>query len=1137
MSGRQFNVLLALVILESSSATLAAQVHGLPFVQNFDSVAPPLLPSGWSSTQNRTPGVNDFTTTSGTPRSLPSAVLSTNATIGQSLVSPLFDFSGQLPDKLIFYTRRSVTHLARMVVEASLDSGITYPLQIEDSLLNTGSTNYVVSSSPLPSVLTTSHSVRFRWRIIPDASGSSGTLRIDDVSITVLATNDLALSRIRFEPLRPVENDSVKVVSTVRNVGFQLAQSFGVDFFVDANNDSLPEPEEFVAGATSTTGLGVGDSLNLSVSLGRFPAGEKVIIGKIVFVPDQNPSNDVRAMGLTIGYRYGSVVVNEIMYAPTSTEPEWVELYNTRSDSINLKGWLVSDSNVLTKRTITSTTILIPPNGYVVMTKDSAALVDIHPAIPCRIIDVTGFPTLNNSGDAVVLYDDRVKSMDSVGYVPGWGGNTGGKSLERIDPSAPSTTQANWGTSRHGSTPGVRNSLTRKDHDLRVDSLVIAPDIPVVGDRLELHARIQNIGIQPASPFTVLFFEDLDGDSLAEPGEMIGVFAQSSPLAPLDSVDIVHAIQSPTAGVHPYISVVSFAADEDSTNNVRLMAGIVGYRAGTLLINEVMYSPAAGIPEWVELLNLAPDTVDLKDWKVGNRSFSPRYTISTRRVLIPPTGLLVITKDSALLRQAYSTPPQIVVQAPSLPTFLWNNNGDAVVFLDNRGVVMDSMFFSREWGGASGTSLERIDALAPSNDSTNWVSATDSLGATPGRPNSVLALDFDLRALRAPPVMVPPNTPAFLSVTIQNIGKHPSGQCAVLLYNDRNNDSVGTPEELITQISIAQQLARRESLVVTGQWTNPPAGRHNVIALVDYAEDQRLNNNKIVVPVKVGFLERSLVVNEIMYAPLTGNAEYVEVTNPGERDVDVSGWKITDRPASSGSVNQFVLSATARILHPGEFFVIASDSSLFTLWPELRAIDPRLITIVNQSSLSLNNDGDAVVLRDLLGTAVDSVSYMPSWNNPYVTDYTGRSLERINPLLNSNDARSWSTCAHVKGGTPGRANSIFATSLPVHSQLSFSPNPFSPDGDGREDFTLIQYELPLHTSLINIKIYDVKGRLIRRLANNEPSGSRGTIVWDGRDDGNQKARMGIYVVLLEAIDGGGANLETAKGVVVLAGRL
>ena len=108
---------------------------------------------------------------------------------------------------------------------------------------------------------------------------------------------------------------------------------------------------------------------------------------------------------------------------------------------------------------------------------------------------------------------------------------------------------------------------------------------------------------------------------------------------------------------------------------------------------------------------------------------------------------------------------------------------------------------------------------------------------------------------------------------------------------------------------------------------------------------------------------------------------------------------------------------------------------------------------------------------------------------------------------------------------------------PSSSKLSFSPNPFSPDFDGRDDFTLIQYVLTLPVSAISVRVYDVCGRLIRVLENNSPAGAKGEMVWDGRDDDRRRARIGMYLVVLEAIDPVGGAMESVRGVVVLAARL
>ncbi|MEK9139061.1 MAG: lamin tail domain-containing protein, partial [Bacteroidota bacterium] len=841
---------------------------------------------------------------------------------------------------------------------------------------------------------------------------------------------------------------------------------------------------------------------------------------------------------LRIGYRPFSVVANEIMYAPSGTEPEWVELFNTRGDTINLKDWFVSDNVVTARKLISSSVVFVPPGGYVVLTKDSAALVDIHPEIPSRVVNVSAFPTLNNSGDAVVLYDNRLATMDSVSYTPGWGGNSGGRSLERIDPLARSTTQANWNSSRHPnrSTPGRRNSITRKDHDLALDTVMALPAFPVRGDSIIVTTKIRNQGYQPASMFTLRLYDDFDNDSLAQPTELVSSLVYPGTLPPLDSIVLGLPPFRLTRNDHRLIAQVSFVQDEDSLNNTAYARVRVGHRRGSVVINEIMYSPI-GEPEWFELHNSSAESVDVKDWMVSNRQISSRYILATFSAVLPPFGYAVFTKDTALLLQRYVRLPGLVVQAFSLPTFLFSNSGDAVVVFDNRDLQMDSVRYLPAWGGIGGTSLERIDPLDVSNDSANWSSSSDSMSATPGRENSQASLDHDLRALKSAAISGPPRAPVNLGVTVKNVGRMVGSDFDVAFFDDSNRDSLAAPAELIARVHIAQSLSRRETLRVSSQWPDPAGGIHNVIANVEYVPDLRPSNNSTVFAVKVGYEPRVAVVNEIMFAPFTNEAEYVELLNVSASDIDVGGWKLLDRPGASGGANEVDIPPGPRIVHSGEYFVIASDSTILFRFPGLDSLGARMITIARQSSLNLNNDGDDVVVKDASGTTVDSVAYLPSWHNRNIADPTGRALEKIYPSLASNDPRNWSTCAFGVGGTPGKRNSIYTAALPSQAKVSTSPNPFSPDGDGVEDFTVIHYELPTEVAMVGVKIYDVRGRRIRHLASNEHSGSIRDIVWDGLDDDGQKARVGIYVVLVEGLNETGGSVYSAKGVVVVAAKL
>jgi len=139
--------------------------------------------------------------------------------------------------------------------------------------------------------------------------------------------------------------------------------------------------------------------------------------------------------------------------------------------------------------------------------------------------------------------------------------------------------------------------------------------------------------------------------------------------------------------------------------------------------------------------------------------------------------------------------------------------------------------------------------------------------------------------------------------------------------------------------------------------------------------------------------------------------------------------------------------------------------------------------------------------------------------------------------LGANDPSNWSSSAEPIGATPGKQNSIYTVNLNQDSELSVSPNPFSPDNDGFEDFTIINYKLTQATSQVRIKIYDSKGRLVRTLTNSQASGSSGSVIFDGLGDDGEALRIGIYIIFLEAISEGTGVVETMKTVVVVARKL
>lgn len=97
--------------------------------------------------------------------------------------------------------------------------------------------------------------------------------------------------------------------------------------------------------------------------------------------------------------------------------------------------------------------------------------------------------------------------------------------------------------------------------------------------------------------------------------------------------------------------------------------------------------------------------------------------------------------------------------------------------------------------------------------------------------------------------------------------------------------------------------------------------------------------------------------------------------------------------------------------------------------------------------------------------------------------------------------------------------------------LGVLPKMITPNNDGQNDKALFRFANP-KGSLVSIKIYDVKGALVRKLddtnrSSDDQSGT-GFIAWDGTDKDNQAVMPGVYIYQFEA------EGKTVNGSIVVA---
>ena len=461
---------------EAPQAPLQAPggLTGFPYTENFDSASPPLLPAGWGSTRNRAAETPDMTVSQSASRSAPNCVCATNATVAQALSSPEFDFAGVVPERLTWFMRRSATFAASVIPECSTDGGVSWEITLGDTLRSDGSAAYVESVRDLPRSLSGLRHVRVRWRVIPSSTGSAGTIRFDDISLTVHAAFDLSLVRLSVSPPFPRSSDPVTVTGIVKNVGLMSMAGFTLGLYRNCGDTLHPERCDLLALSGPSPALDPGDSVGIILPGVSLMGGANTLLGALHASADMNQSDNWLSLEIIVASLPGGVVINEIMFAPFAGEGEYVEFLNTGDTPVNLTGWqLITGSGT----SVNPKTLVLPrvrspllPGRCAVVAEDSG-LFHFFPALKGTDTERVVIPRvwetrLNNAGEDLVLKDPGGSVADSVFYSPSWHNpaviDRTGRSLERILASGHSNDPANWSTCAlpDGGTPARGNSVS-----------------------------------------------------------------------------------------------------------------------------------------------------------------------------------------------------------------------------------------------------------------------------------------------------------------------------------------------------------------------------------------------------------------------------------------------------------------------------------------------------------------------------------------------------------------------------------------------------------------------------------------------------------------------------------------------------
>ncbi|MCP6718586.1 MAG: lamin tail domain-containing protein [Patescibacteria group bacterium] len=151
-------------------------------------------------------------------------------------------------------------------------------------------------------------------------------------------------------------------------------------------------------------------------------------------------------------FDYPIVVINEISWMGTasSSNDEWIELYNNTEQDIDMANWTLSWSHGTTSHSIvfstsTATTTISAYGFYLMERTNNDTISDIF-------ADKIYTGTLNNNGEHLKLFDNQDNLIDEVNYVDNWFAGENQKigddwlrvSMERINSTSTGSTSTNW---------------------------------------------------------------------------------------------------------------------------------------------------------------------------------------------------------------------------------------------------------------------------------------------------------------------------------------------------------------------------------------------------------------------------------------------------------------------------------------------------------------------------------------------------------------------------------------------------------------------------------------------------------------------------------------------------------------------
>ena len=430
----------------------------------------------------------------------------------------------------------------------------------------------------------------------------------------------------------------------------------------------------------------------------------------------------------------GDLLINEFLADPSPSiglpEVEFIELINTTHKKLNLQGLSISDGGS-SKAQFSNN--VINPNEIIICCpiKDTSSY-----KLFGSVVGLNNFPSLNNSGDYIILKNSKDEILDEIYYSDSWFETStqkeGGYSLELTNSLQSCKGQFVWrpSSSLIGGTPGMPNSYTTHVKDSTGPILIDA--IPLSQWEIKLK-----------------FNEVLDINSATNPLNY-NIFPSRS----VASIDLISFSENEVVILldEPLINSISYTITLkdilDCIGNKMITINTLIELPSTpeyndLLWNEVLFNPKSGGSDYVEIYNNSNKLLSLDQLYISNPSWQNNWIKINNDKLIYPHTYLALTTNKKNTIESYPISDSSLILESSLP-LLDDDNGSLILSYFNKTSfkLIDSFSYDKNWHNplltlTEGISLEKINPSFVSDKSQNWQSASKQIYyGSPGLKNS-----------------------------------------------------------------------------------------------------------------------------------------------------------------------------------------------------------------------------------------------------------------------------------------------------------------------------------------------------------------------------------------------------------------